>query len=82
MNDDEPRTRGAGGTPGGIAEFFLGLVMVIAGGGLHRKAQKDFAKARKNAKQAGDAPNASQRIAEANQALGFLTSARADIIDP
>jgi hypothetical protein len=24
-------TRGAGGTPGGIAEFFLGLVMAIAG---------------------------------------------------
>jgi uncharacterized protein len=31
MNDHEPRTRGAGGTPGGIAEFFIGLVMVIAG---------------------------------------------------
>ena len=31
MNDYEPRTRGAGGTPGGIAEFFIGLVMVIAG---------------------------------------------------
>jgi len=31
MNEYEPRTRGAGGTPGGIAEFFLGLVMVIAG---------------------------------------------------
>ena len=31
MNDYEPSTRGAGGTPGGIAEFFLGLVMVVAG---------------------------------------------------
>jgi len=31
-NDDEPTTRGAGGTPGGIAEFFIGLVMVLAGG--------------------------------------------------
>jgi len=31
MNDYQPRTRGAGGTPGGIAEFFIGLVMVIAG---------------------------------------------------
>jgi len=30
-DDYEPRTRGAGGTPGGIAEFFIGLVMVIAG---------------------------------------------------
>src|SRR4026208_208399 len=31
MNEYEPRTRGAGGTPGGIAEFFLGLAMVVAG---------------------------------------------------
>lgn len=57
-------------------------IEVLEGGGLHRKAQKDFAKARKNAKQAGDAPNSSQRIFEANQALNFLTSAKADIIDP
>ena len=31
MNEYEPRIRGAGGTPGGIAEFFLGLAMVVAG---------------------------------------------------
>ena len=31
MNDYEPRVRGAGGTPGGIGVFFLGLAMVIAG---------------------------------------------------
>ena len=31
MSDYEPRIRGAGGTPGGIGEFFLGLVMVVAG---------------------------------------------------
>src|SRR3954451_2886873 len=30
--NDESRIRGAGGTPGGIGEFFLGLVMVIIGG--------------------------------------------------
>ncbi|HEY0765532.1 MAG TPA: hypothetical protein VGD61_24350 [Pyrinomonadaceae bacterium] len=30
--DDETKVRGAGGTPGGIAEFFLGLVMAVAGG--------------------------------------------------
>src|SRR6185369_12763492 len=30
MNDDS-RVRGAGGTPGGIGEFFLGLVMVVIG---------------------------------------------------
>jgi hypothetical protein len=27
----ESRVRGAGGTPGGIGEFFLGLVMVVIG---------------------------------------------------
>jgi hypothetical protein len=30
--NDERRIRGAGGTPGGIGEFFLGLVMVVIGG--------------------------------------------------
>jgi len=30
--NDESRIRGAGGTPGGIGEFFLGLVMVVIGG--------------------------------------------------
>jgi len=30
--NDEGRIRGAGGTPGGIGEFFLGLVMVVIGG--------------------------------------------------
>ena len=30
--DDEAKTRGAGGTPGGIVEFFLGLAMAVAGG--------------------------------------------------
>lgn len=29
--NDETRFRGAGGTPGGIGEFFVGLAMVIAG---------------------------------------------------
>jgi len=29
--DDESRIRGAGGTPGGIGEFFIGLVMVVIG---------------------------------------------------
>lgn len=29
--NSETRIRGAGGTPGGIGEFFLGLAMVIAG---------------------------------------------------
>ena len=29
--NNESRIRGAGGTPGGIAEFFIGLVMTIGG---------------------------------------------------
>jgi len=29
--NEESRVRGAGGTPGGIGEFFLGLVMVVIG---------------------------------------------------
>ncbi len=28
----EPARRGAGGTPGGVAEFFFGVVMMAAGG--------------------------------------------------
>lgn len=57
-------------------------IQVLEGGGLHPKAQKEFKKARRNAKQAGEATTLSGRIAEANMALGFLTSAKADIIDP
>ncbi len=57
-------------------------IEVLVGGGLHRKAQKEFTKARRNARMAGDAPNANQRISEANQALNFLTTAKNDIIDP
>jgi hypothetical protein len=30
MNDDRT-IRGAGGTPGGLAEFFIGLIMAVAG---------------------------------------------------
>lgn len=29
---DEARTRGAGGTPGGVGQFFLGLLLAVAGG--------------------------------------------------
>ena len=55
---------------------------VLVGGGLHRKAQKEFNKARGNALKAGNASNASQRITEANKALANLDTAKADIIDP
>lgn len=55
---------------------------VLVGGGLHRKAQKEFNKARGNALKAGNASNASGRITEANKALANLTTAKNDIIDP
>jgi hypothetical protein len=31
MMNNESRRRGAGGTPGGIGEFFIGLIMAVAG---------------------------------------------------
>lgn len=55
---------------------------VLVGGGLHRKAQKEFVKARGNAIKAGAASNASGRITEANKALANLTVAKDDIIAP
>ena len=57
-------------------------IEVLVGGGLHRKAQKEFNKARGNALKAGTAGSASQRITEANKALANLTTAKNDIIDP
>lgn len=32
MEDYEKQRRGAGGTPGGIIEFFIGVMMIVAGG--------------------------------------------------
>ena len=57
-------------------------IEVLVGGGLHRKAQKEFNKARGNALKAGNATSASGRITEANKALANLDTAKADIIDP
>jgi hypothetical protein len=58
-------------------------IEVLEGGGLHRPAQKDFNKARGNAVKAGNpSASASQRISDANKALGNLTTAKADIVDP
>jgi uncharacterized protein len=31
IEDDEGRVRGAGGTPGGVGEFLIGLAMAVAG---------------------------------------------------
>ena len=57
-------------------------IEVLEGGGLHRKAQKEFNKARGNAQKAGSMNSPSGRITEANKALANLTTARADIVDP
>jgi hypothetical protein len=57
-------------------------IEVLEGGGLHRKAQKEFLKARGNAQKAGSLSNPSQRVTEANKALANLDTARADIVDP
>lgn len=57
-------------------------IQVLDGGGLHPKAQRDLRRARRNARQAGQETTVSMRVAEANQALGFLSQAKADIIDP
>jgi hypothetical protein len=32
MEDEERRVRGAGGTPGGVGEFLLGLALAVGGG--------------------------------------------------
>lgn len=32
MVDNRQRMRGAGGTPGGVGTFFLGFIMIVAGG--------------------------------------------------
>ena len=57
-------------------------IEVLVGGGLHRKAQKEFVKARGNAQKAGSMNSPSGRITEANKALANLTTAKNDIIDP
>jgi len=57
-------------------------IEVLEGGGLHRKSQKEFNKARGNAIKAGAATSASSRVTEANKALANLTVAKGDIVDP
>jgi hypothetical protein len=57
-------------------------IKVLEGGGLHRKAQKDFDAALGNAQKAGSASTPSQRISNANKALTDLASAKADIVNP
>jgi hypothetical protein len=62
--------------------LLLAFVVAFALAGCTSSSNKEFTRARRNARTAGNAPNANQRISEANQALGFLTTAKNDIIDP
>ena len=57
-------------------------VEVLVGGGLHRKAQKEFFKAGVAAHEAGNAATVTDRVNLANKALGHLTQAKNDIIAP
>ncbi|HEU4872208.1 MAG TPA: hypothetical protein VFT44_03840 [Pyrinomonadaceae bacterium] len=57
-------------------------VEVLVGGGLHRKAQKEFFNAGVDAHSAGEALTVTDRVALANKALAHLTNARNDIIAP
>jgi hypothetical protein len=57
-------------------------IEVLVGGGLHRRAQRNFEQARKNVQNAIDAGTLSQRIEFLNKALNNLTMAKNDILDP
>lgn len=57
-------------------------IEVLVGGGLHRKAQREFVKARSHTLKAAEANNQNQRIIEANKALAALTEAKNEIITP
>ena len=57
-------------------------IEVLVGGGLHRRAQRNFDQARKNVQNAIDAGTLSQRIEHLNKALNNLQMARNDIVQP
>jgi hypothetical protein len=57
-------------------------IEVLVGGGLHRKAQRNFEQAQKNTQNAIDAGTLAQRVDFLNKALNNLATARADIVDP
>jgi hypothetical protein len=57
-------------------------IEVLEGGGLHRKAQKEFLKAHGAVQKAAAASTVTQRIEAANRALVNLKEARADIVNP
>ena len=60
----------------------LDAIEVLVGGGLHRKAQKEFFNAGVDVHAAGDAATVTDRVALANKALTHLANARNDIIAP
>ncbi len=51
-------------------------------GGLHKRAQNRFNRAKNNVQMAADAANNADKIFQANQALNNLENARNDIIAP
>ena len=57
-------------------------IEVLVGGGLHRRAQIRFERAKKNVQMAADATTNADKIFEANQALNNLQNARDNIIAP
>ena len=57
-------------------------IEVLVGGGLHRRAQRNFEQARRNIEAAIAASTLSARIDALNKAANNLTQARNDIVDP
>ena len=57
-------------------------IEVLVGGGLHRRAQKNFDQAKKNIQSAIDASTLAQRIDQLNKALNNLQMAKNDIVSP
>ena len=60
----------------------LDAIEVLVGGGLHRKAQREFFNAGVDTHAAGEAGTVTDRVALANKALAHLTTAKNDIIAP
>ena len=60
----------------------LDAIEVLVGGGLHRKAQREFFNAGVDVHNAAEALTVTDRVAFANKALTHLTAAKNDIIAP
>ena len=57
-------------------------IEVLVGGGLHRRAQRNFDQAKRNIQSAIDASTLTQRIDQLNKALNNLQMAKNDIVSP